>query len=196
MRGAQRLVTLLQICLLAWLLVGEVRAARGNLGACVHHNYTDIDVDFAKFQGKWYNIWFSGSYKGYPADSRCTILDYSGPSSSRLTITQYNYLSTEVYSIQKAKAHIVGKGHLKVQTSTWNLFRQNYEVVYLNRDSSVAVLAGCNGWWKLGQSNIWVMARDFNYSEYEVYQALQFIKQQGFEDSDLTFNPISLCAKV
>jgi len=59
------------------LLLSGAFAVYGNKGACETGNYTDVDVDWSRYLGKWYNVRVSSSFFFQSPSDQCTVANYS-----------------------------------------------------------------------------------------------------------------------
>lgn len=178
------------------IYIGFCLAVDGNKGACATRSYTDVSVDWNRFLGKWYNLKASKSFKYQSPSDKCTVAIYTLNDDSSIKIT--NKAIREDYSKVEAvgRGVLFDQGHLKIKFSFWQVISANYEIVYMSDDYSVAAIAGCNGFWKFGSSNIWILARDYDVPSTEVEKALDFVDQIGFDISDIISVGTSACAKL
>ncbi|EGR29982.1 lipoprotein blc, putative [Ichthyophthirius multifiliis] len=179
------------------LLCVSALAVSGNKGACRAQNYTNVDVDFSnRYLGRWYNIYVSASMPFQYRDDLCNLDEYSIDKYGNMRALYKGMHANQKVTEFLQQVKKVGPGHLKIKFFSLQPIGANYEVPYINDDYTVSVVVGCNAFGFLGQSDIWIITRSYNPDPLEVQKALDFIKQAGFDDSDLV--PVSTkgCAKI
>ncbi|EAR83692.1 lipocalin/cytosolic fatty-acid-binding family protein (macronuclear) [Tetrahymena thermophila SB210] len=182
------------ILLLAYLAC--TLAVYGNKGACKTGNYTDVNVDWNRYLGKWYNVAVSKSFLFSEPSDQCTIANYSLNTDGTVKVDNEAIKKTGKLSKAIGTAKIVGPGQLKVSFSKLQPFGGNYEVIYVDNDYSIATVVGCNGLGFLGFSDVWILARDYNVSQEQINSALQAASNQGFDISDVNLAGIAACDRL
>ncbi|KAL4506580.1 hypothetical protein ABPG72_000151 [Tetrahymena utriculariae] len=179
------------IVLLAYLAC--TLAVDGNKGACQTGKYTDVNVDWNRYLGRWYNVAVSKSFRYSDITDKCTLANYSLNDDGTIKVDNQAIKSNGSLNKALGTAQIVAPGHLKVKFSVFQPVGGNYEIVYIDDDYSIVTVVGCNGLGFLGYSDVWVLARDYKVSQEKINFALQAAQNLGFDISDVNLAGISAC---
>lgn len=157
-----------------------VLAEPGLVGACRNQTIDTVHGFIpANYLGMWYEI---GHSKSFYFDHGCqkTFAQYKLMNQQEIYVN--NTCNRDgIWKSAIGKANVVGDGKLEV--SFFGPFEAPYDVVYLEKDYSVSLVASCT---EVGGSNLWVLSREPEMEDTILNGYLQIFHKQGFIIEDFT----------
>mmetsp|Transcript_25378 Transcript_25378/g.63646 ORF Transcript_25378/g.63646 Transcript_25378/m.63646 type:complete len:198 (-) Transcript_25378:192-785(-) len=167
----------------------------GLVGACKSKNFTDANVDWTKYVGRWFEIGRSKSFY-FDHNCYCTTATYTANSDGTVAVDNECRKESVTGKTTGAKgtAETVADhpGRLLVWFFT-SLFKAPYDVVYVNDDYTMAAVVSCDGTPIFGGSNVWILAREAQPDQSAVEALKNKVSNMGFDMSDFVMTTQENC---